>query len=232
MNSYAATESEEQQKLRWQVELEFVQCLANPNYLNFLAQRGYFKDQAFINYLKYLQYWKEPEYAKYLMYPMCLYFLDLLQYEHFRREIVNSQCCKFIDDQAILQWQHYTRKRIKMLNAVNGNVNSQLNSTTGSNLDLMDGTQQQSGQLTGQQQATQQQGAQATNALGGSVAGNMQNGTVSSVGGGGGGGTTPQNQMVGQPGQQSQQQQLNGNSSNSSIVPNQSNTGAAMMQKI
>jgi mediator of RNA polymerase II transcription subunit 31 len=45
-------------KLRFQVELEFVQCLANPNYLNFLAQRGYFKDQTFVNYLKYLLYWK------------------------------------------------------------------------------------------------------------------------------------------------------------------------------
>lgn len=31
-----------------------------------LAQRGYFKEQNFINYLKYLQYWKEPDYAKYL----------------------------------------------------------------------------------------------------------------------------------------------------------------------
>nr|CAD7205949.1 unnamed protein product [Timema douglasi] len=39
-------ETEDQQRLRFQVELEFVQCLANPNYLNFLAQRGYFKDQA------------------------------------------------------------------------------------------------------------------------------------------------------------------------------------------
>lgn len=29
--------------VRFQVELEFVQCLSNPNYLNFLAQRGYFK---------------------------------------------------------------------------------------------------------------------------------------------------------------------------------------------
>jgi hypothetical protein len=27
-------ETEDQQKLRFQVELEFVQCLANPNYLN------------------------------------------------------------------------------------------------------------------------------------------------------------------------------------------------------
>ena len=29
--------------IRFQVELEFVQCLANPNYLNYLAQLGYFK---------------------------------------------------------------------------------------------------------------------------------------------------------------------------------------------
>uniref|UniRef100_A0A182VQ18 Mediator of RNA polymerase II transcription subunit 31 n=1 Tax=Anopheles minimus TaxID=112268 RepID=A0A182VQ18_9DIPT len=107
-------ESEDAQKLRFQVELEFVQCLANPNYLHFLAQRGYFKDAAFVNYLKYLLYWKEPEYAKYLKFPMCLYFLDLLQYEHFRREIVSAQCCKFIDDQAILLWQHYTRRRTRL----------------------------------------------------------------------------------------------------------------------
>ncbi|XP_055638496.1 mediator of RNA polymerase II transcription subunit 31 isoform X2 [Toxorhynchites rutilus septentrionalis] len=115
MNPYGLpVETEDAQKLRFQVELEFVQCLANPNYLHFLAQRGFFKDNAFINYLKYLLYWKEPEYAKYLKYPMCLYFLDLLQYEHFRREIVNAQCCKFIDDQAILLWQHYTRRRTRL----------------------------------------------------------------------------------------------------------------------
>ncbi|CAG5076309.1 Similar to MED31: Mediator of RNA polymerase II transcription subunit 31 (Aedes aegypti) [Cotesia congregata] len=58
---------------------------------------------------------QEPEYAKYLKYPMCLYFLDLLQYEHFRREVVNSQCTKFIDDQQILLWQHYTRRRTRLL---------------------------------------------------------------------------------------------------------------------
>lgn len=53
---------------------------------------------------------------------MCLYFLDLLQYEHFRREIVNSQCVKFIDDQAVLLWQHYTRRRMKLLSLHNGTV--------------------------------------------------------------------------------------------------------------
>ncbi|KAH7960987.1 hypothetical protein HPB49_025550 [Dermacentor silvarum] len=56
-------ETDEQQKLRFQIELEFVQCLANPNYLNFLAQRGYLKQKTFVNYLNYLQYWKKPEYS-------------------------------------------------------------------------------------------------------------------------------------------------------------------------
>lgn len=109
------TETEDQLKLRFQVELEFVQCLANPNYLNFLAQRDYFKDPALINYLKYLQYWKEPEYARYLKYPMCLYFLDLLQYQEFRKELANAKCAKFIEDQQLLHWQHYIRKRSKLI---------------------------------------------------------------------------------------------------------------------
>lgn len=117
MNLKGGAETEDQQRLRFQVELEFIQCLANPNYLNFLAQRNYFKDEAFVNYLKYLCYWKEPEYAKYLKYPSCLYFLDLLQHEHFRREIANSQCARFIDDQQVLMWQHYTRRRNRLLMA-------------------------------------------------------------------------------------------------------------------
>ncbi|XP_069691179.1 mediator of RNA polymerase II transcription subunit 31-A isoform X1 [Periplaneta americana] len=125
MAAKGGSETEDQQKLRFQVELEFVQCLANPNYLNFLAQRGYFKDQVFINYLKYLLYWKEPEYARYLKYPMCLYFLDLLQYEHFRREVVSAQCTKFIDDQQILLWQHYTRRRTRLLQSQAEQVQNQ-----------------------------------------------------------------------------------------------------------
>lgn len=101
-----------------------------------LAQRGYFKDSTFVNYLKYLLYWKEPEYAKYLKYPMCLYFLDLLQYEHFRRELVNAQCTKFIDDQQILLWQHYTRRRSRLLqttppNGINETSNQNTTQTNG-----------------------------------------------------------------------------------------------------
>uniref|UniRef100_A0AAZ1WYZ2 Mediator of RNA polymerase II transcription subunit 31 n=1 Tax=Oreochromis aureus TaxID=47969 RepID=A0AAZ1WYZ2_OREAU len=109
---------EEQARNRFQLELEFVQCLANPNYLNFLAQRGILRDRSFINYLKYLLYWKEPEYAKFLKYPHCLHMLELLQYEHFRKELVNAQCAKFIDEQQLLHWQHYSRKRMRLQQAL------------------------------------------------------------------------------------------------------------------
>lgn len=57
---------------------------------------------------------------------MTLHFLDLLQYEHFRREITNSQCAKFIEDQQLLHWQHYVRKRTRLVQqaSANGSTNS------------------------------------------------------------------------------------------------------------
>ena len=117
----AGQDQDELAKLRFQVELEFVQCLANPNYLNFLAQRGYMKDPCFINYLAYLLYWKEPAYVPFIKYPICLYFLELLQHETFRKEIVSGQCVRFLDDQVILHWQHYTRRRTKLFEAASNN---------------------------------------------------------------------------------------------------------------
>jgi len=44
--------------------------------------------------------------------------LELLQYEHFRKELVNAQCAKFIDEQQILHWQHYSRKRMRLQQAL------------------------------------------------------------------------------------------------------------------
>lgn len=44
--------------------------------------------------------------------------LELLQYEHFRKELVNAQCAKFIDEQQLLHWQHYARKRTRLQQAL------------------------------------------------------------------------------------------------------------------
>jgi len=41
--------------------------------------------------------------------------LELLQCEQFRKELMNTQCARFIDDQQLLHWQHYQRKRMRLL---------------------------------------------------------------------------------------------------------------------
>ncbi|EKG17409.1 Mediator complex subunit Med31 [Macrophomina phaseolina MS6] len=74
---------------RFELELEFVQCLANPWYLNHLAAQKYLDNPDFVAYLDYLQYFAQPQYAKYLTYPgQTLRALQLLQQERFRKEII------------------------------------------------------------------------------------------------------------------------------------------------
>ncbi|GME55765.1 Mediator of RNA polymerase ii transcription [Neofusicoccum parvum] len=74
---------------RFELELEFVQCLANPWYLNHLAAQKYLDNPDFVAYLDYLQYFTQPQYAKYLTHPgPTLRALQLLQQEQFRKEII------------------------------------------------------------------------------------------------------------------------------------------------
>ena len=53
-------------RARFELELEFVQALANPFYLHSLAQQNILEQPAFINYLKYLLYFKEKDYARFI----------------------------------------------------------------------------------------------------------------------------------------------------------------------
>ncbi|KAI9700984.1 MAG: suppressor of hpr1 [Bogoriella megaspora] len=74
---------------RFELELEFVQALANPRYLNYLAAQKYFDDPAFVAYLDYLQYFTKPKYLRYLSFPgPTLRALELLQQEQFRKDII------------------------------------------------------------------------------------------------------------------------------------------------
>ncbi|OCK76701.1 mediator of RNA polymerase II transcription subunit 31 [Lepidopterella palustris CBS 459.81] len=74
---------------RFELEVEFVQCLANPAYLNHLATQKLLDKAEFIAYLNYLQYFSQPKYAKYLTYPgPTLRALELLQQEQFRKDIL------------------------------------------------------------------------------------------------------------------------------------------------
>jgi mediator of RNA polymerase II transcription subunit 31 len=69
---------------------QFVQSLANPQYLNYLASRKFLTNPAFIAYLDYLQYWTRAPYLKYLTFPTAtLKMLELLQQEKFRQDIIS-----------------------------------------------------------------------------------------------------------------------------------------------
>ena len=76
---------------RFTVELEFVQSLANPRYVHFLASKGVLRDDRFIAYLRYLRYWERPEYAKFILYPNCLRFRRLLLDDAFRVAMENPR---------------------------------------------------------------------------------------------------------------------------------------------
>jgi mediator of RNA polymerase II transcription subunit 31 len=97
---------------RFVIELEFIQCFANPHYLNFLAIQGYFADQAFIRYLNYLQYWLQSKYVKYVKYSQCLHFLRLLQDPDFRLNIANPANADNILSQQDSFWLTYWKNRM------------------------------------------------------------------------------------------------------------------------
>ncbi|KAK7756582.1 Mediator of RNA polymerase II transcription subunit 31 [Diatrype stigma] len=87
---------------RFELELEFVQALANPYYLNYLASQKYLSEPAFVAYLAYLQYWKRPPYLKYLIYPgPTLKHLELLQQPRFRTEIISPEVVNLLVEEGI-----------------------------------------------------------------------------------------------------------------------------------
>uniref|UniRef100_I1Q8A9 Mediator of RNA polymerase II transcription subunit 31 n=1 Tax=Oryza glaberrima TaxID=4538 RepID=I1Q8A9_ORYGL len=98
---------------RFLLELEFIQCLANPTYIHYLAQNRYFEDEAFIGYLKYLKYWQRPEYIKYIMYPHCLFFLELLQNANFRNAMAHPASKEIAHRQQYFFWKNYRNNRLK-----------------------------------------------------------------------------------------------------------------------
>ncbi|ORY31787.1 SOH1-domain-containing protein [Naematelia encephala] len=110
--SAAPPRSQERQAnlIRFQSELEFVQCLANPLYLQELFVQKYFAQKEFLNYLKYLEYWREPEYVQFITYPTCLVFLTLLQSESFRARLADPG---FVTELCRIGQRHHETWRVE-----------------------------------------------------------------------------------------------------------------------
>ena len=108
---------------RFELELEFVQALANPYYLQSLAQQGVLAQPEFIAYLKYLTYWKSAQYARFiqsaqhsagllvhvssrrLRYPHALHHLDLLQTAAFRAQIAKDEWREHVNQKQFDHWR-------------------------------------------------------------------------------------------------------------------------------
>ncbi|KAG7358392.1 SOH1 related regulatory protein [Nitzschia inconspicua] len=100
---------------RFALELEFVQSLASPAYLHFLASNNItadgvslLLDAKFKAFLKYLQEtWTQPEYSRYVLYPHAFYFLDLLIHnDAFCRELAQVPFRNFCHQQQYFAWQN------------------------------------------------------------------------------------------------------------------------------
>lgn len=79
------------------MELEFVQLLANPTYLQYLSHEEYFNKPEFKNYLKYLKYWNTKPYNTFIIYPYCLEILNMIQ---------NPKWHTILSDPKFITWLH------------------------------------------------------------------------------------------------------------------------------
>ncbi|KAG1796514.1 SOH1-domain-containing protein, partial [Suillus subaureus] len=83
---------------KFELELEFVQSLANPYYLHSLAQ------QNILDHLHSLTIWKK-DYAMFIHYPHALHHLDLLQHAQFRSEMKKDEWREYLNQKQYDHWR-------------------------------------------------------------------------------------------------------------------------------
>ncbi len=68
---------------RVEEDLEFLQMLSSPDYIEFLITNKFFEDENFLYYLKYLDYIRNSRLIRFVKYPICLKMLENLQNPRF-----------------------------------------------------------------------------------------------------------------------------------------------------
>ncbi|EIN12089.1 SOH1-domain-containing protein [Punctularia strigosozonata HHB-11173 SS5] len=101
----ADAEARATNRARFELELEFVQSLANPFYLHSLAQQNILNQPAFVKFLEYLQYWRGKDYARFIHYPHALHHLELLQHARFRNEIGKDEWREYLNQKQFDHWR-------------------------------------------------------------------------------------------------------------------------------
>ncbi|KAI6044660.1 SOH1-domain-containing protein [Pisolithus marmoratus] len=104
-NALPSQDARAENRERFELELEFVQSLANPYYLQSLAQQNILDQPAFINFIEYLQYWREKDYARFIHYPHALHHLELLRHARFRAEIKKDEWRERLNQKQFDHWR-------------------------------------------------------------------------------------------------------------------------------
>lgn len=89
---------------RFVEELEFVECLANPDYTHWLATQHYFDDEAFVGFCQYLHYWRGPPHVYYVQHLAALRMLEMLAKPHVRAAVQRMDVRGFLAKHLMLRW--------------------------------------------------------------------------------------------------------------------------------
>ncbi|CAK0877710.1 unnamed protein product [Prorocentrum cordatum] len=89
---------------RFAEELEFVQCLANPDYVHWLATQGCLDEPEFLEFLRYLRYWREPPHVLYVVYPQSLRMLEMLLEPGLRSRLRRQDARALLSSQLLRAW--------------------------------------------------------------------------------------------------------------------------------
>ncbi|KAH8827958.1 SOH1-domain-containing protein [Flagelloscypha sp. PMI_526] len=134
MNAPPSPDAREANRARFELELEFVQALANPFYLQSLAAQNILDEPAFINYIKYLQYFKEKDYVRFIHYPHALHYLELLQHEEFRAMLKKDEAFReFLHQKQFDHWRTWRQPT-----SLNGSTSAKPNAPNQTTLGGMD----------------------------------------------------------------------------------------------
>ena len=83
--------SADAERLRFELELEFVNLMADMSYVAHLSTEGYLQKPSFLRYLRYLlTTWSAPAYAKHVRFPLSLLHLRLAVHDEAFRELASN----------------------------------------------------------------------------------------------------------------------------------------------
>jgi mediator of RNA polymerase II transcription subunit 31 len=106
MITFLTDASPDKARERLTLELEFVQLLANPEYVSFLARDGTLERPKVLRYLRYLlDTYSQPSYARLLLWPACLRTLArLVHNDAFRRDLLRPEVGAALKAEAEERW--------------------------------------------------------------------------------------------------------------------------------